>query len=46
MHMAPPDMRGPHDIRGGPMMGEPRGPMMEQRGPPMEARGTGRCGYF
>ncbi|TRY56893.1 hypothetical protein DNTS_031019 [Danionella cerebrum] len=38
MHMVPPDMRGPHDMRG-PMMGEPRGPMMEQRGPPMEPRG-------
>ncbi|KAI1898119.1 hypothetical protein AGOR_G00069070 [Albula goreensis] len=50
MHMGhvgsgpPPEMRGPHDMRGGPMveprgmMGEPRGPMMEQRGPPMEAR--------
>uniref|UniRef100_A0A8C9SKK5 Cleavage stimulation factor, 3' pre-RNA, subunit 2 n=1 Tax=Scleropages formosus TaxID=113540 RepID=A0A8C9SKK5_SCLFO len=37
MHMGhvgggpPPEMRGPHDMRGG--------PMMDQRGPPMEARG-------
>lgn len=46
MHMGPPDMRGPHDMRPPPMveprgmMGEPRGPMMDQRGPPMEPRGS------